>query len=78
MTGAHWGNYSQYTIFNLITAHTLQAHSQAISNYRLCTFICFFIKAYVVGQQVEAIQMSTNNICFYTEPQKKYHISIIK
>ena len=29
-------------------------------------FFCFFIKAYVF----EAIQMSTNNICFYKEADK--------
>ena len=28
--------------------------------------------------QVDAIQMSTKNICFYKENQKKYHINVIK
>ena len=27
-------------------------------------FLIFFIKAYIVGTQVDAIQMSTHNICF--------------
>ena len=30
-------------------------------------FLIFFIKAYVVGTQAEAIQMSSHNICFYKE-----------
>ena len=28
-------------------------------------FLISFIKAYVVGTRLEAIQMSTHNICFY-------------
>ena len=41
-------------------------------------FLIFFIKTYVVGtgfelpQLVEAIQMSSHNICFYKEVDKKY------
>ena len=42
-------------------------------------FFCliFFIKAYIVGsfelhRQVDAIQMSTHNICLYKEVDKKY------
>ena len=41
-------------------------------------FLIFFIKAYVVGTHfelprlVQAIQMSTNNICFHNEVDKKY------
>ena len=37
-------------------------------------FLIFFIKAYAVGthQQVDAIQMSTHNICLYKEIDKKY------
>ena len=37
-----------------------------------CIFcICFLINAYVVGTKVEAIQMSTNKICFYKEQEKR-------
>ena len=41
-------------------------------------FLTFFIKAYVVGahlklhRQVDAIQMSTHNICLHKEVKKKY------
>ena len=41
-------------------------------------FLIFFIKAFVVGYsfelhgQVDAIQMSTHNICLYKEVKKKY------
>ena len=41
-------------------------------------FLIFFIKAYVVGthlnciDKVDAIQMSTHNICLYKEVGKKY------
>ena len=35
-------------------------------------FMVFFIKAYVMGIQVDAIQMSTHNICPYKEEDKKY------
>ena len=35
-------------------------------------FLIFFIKAYVVGTQVDAIQMRTHNICLYKKVNKKY------
>ena len=35
-------------------------------------FLIFFIKTYVVGTQVDAIQMSTQNICLYKEVKNKY------
>ena len=41
-------------------------------------FLIFFIKAYVVGthlrlhRQVDAIQMSTHNLCLYKDVKKKY------
>ena len=41
-------------------------------------FLIFFINAYVVGTHlncidVDAIQMSTHNICLYKEVDKKVH-----
>ena len=39
-------------------------------NCFLFFFLIFFIKAYVVGTQVDAIQMSTHNICLYKEVDK--------
>ena len=45
-------------------------------------FVYFFIKAYVVGTHlnciIDAIQMSTHNICLYKENQKKNRLIIIK
>ena len=40
----------------------------------LCVFpfLIFFMKAYVVGTQVGAIQMGTHNICLYKEVYMKY------
>ena len=53
----------------------LQRTSLGISNdtYTIFFLIFFAIKAYVVVthlQQIEAIQMGTHNVCFYTEIDK--------
>ena len=68
------------TVFNLITAHTLYVHSQAVpyfSGYGQCTFCLLLYKGICCGypfelhQLVDAIQMSTHSICFSQESQKK-------
>ena len=42
-------------------------------DYAIFFLLIFFIKAYVVGtRQVDAIQISTHNICLYKDVDKKY------
>ena len=70
------------TVFDLINTHTLISE-QSESNFivfRLqphCTFCLFLYKGICCGypfelhRLVDAIQMSSYNICFYKENQKK-------
>ena len=75
------------TIFILITANTListQSSSFIVFKLYLVYFYLLLYKSvccrylFELPQQVQAIKMSTNNICFHKENQKKYCISIIK
>ena len=56
----------------------------SLQNAASVLFVYFFVKAYVVGtclnciDFVDAIQMSTHNICFYKENQRQNRIDIIK
>ena len=75
------------TIFALITAHApISAQSSTLVVFTLQS-VYFYLLLYKnvccgysfdLPQQVQAIQMSTHNICFYKENQKIYHIIIIK
>ena len=54
-----------------------QSSNLVVLDYSQCTFIYFFIKknvycwySFELPQQLKAIQLSTNNICFYEENQK--------
>ena len=69
---------SNITVFDLITAHTpISAQSGSLQITASVLFVYFFIKAYVVGTHlnciIDAIQMSTHNICIYNENKKKLH-----
>ena len=68
-----------YTVFDLITAHTpISAQSsnfvvfmlQPMFLYVLYKSICYGY-SFELPQQVEAIQMSTHNICFYKDNQEQ-------
>ena len=68
------------TIFNLITAYTpisAQSRNSVSSDYNLCTFSLLLYKgicceySFELHWLVDAIQMSTHNICLYKENQKK-------
>ena len=74
------------TVFDLITAHAPEsARSSNLVVFRLQPMYFYLLLykniqcgySFELPQQVEAIQMSTNNICFYKENQKiishKYH-----
>ena len=82
-------HHIQPTVFDLITAHTpISAHSQCTFYLTVfmyvILFIYFFYKGICCGFSfelhglVDAIQMSTHNICLYKENQKKNRIIIIK
>ena len=73
------------TVINLITAHApISAQSSYLVVFSLQpvyfslllyeNICCWY--SFELPQQVEAIQMSTNNICFYKEKQKKYCVSL--
>ena len=76
----------QLNIFDLITAQThisavklflsLQITNRVLILLLYKSIRCWY--SFELPQQVEAIQMSTNNLCFYKETQKKNHINIIK
>ena len=70
------------TKFDLITAHTpISTQSSCYMVFRLQSvhFYPFFYKSICCGylfelpQQVEAIQISSNNICFYEDQKKVSH-----
>ena len=83
MHNAQKGLYSlcrQHTVFDLITAHTpisAQSGNSVVSDYSQCTFSLLLYKGICCGYSfelhrlVDAIQMSTHNICLYKENQKK-------
>ena len=64
------------TLFNLITTHTpISAQS---SDYSQCTLLLLYkdIRCgypFELRRLIDAIQMSTHNICFYEENQRKSH-----
>ena len=72
-------NTKGFTIFDLITAHTPISAQSSNSDYNQCIFCLLVYKGICFGypfelhRLVDAIQMSTKNICFYKENQKKTH-----
>ena len=79
--------YIMLTIVDLITALTLvsaQSNNFGVFKFQLLYFYLLLYKSiccwysFELPQLVEAIQMSTNNIGFYKENQKKIHIRTIK
>ena len=78
----------EHTVIHLITAYApISAQSSylvGLSSLQPVYFSLLLYKniccwySFELPRQVEAIQMSTNNICFYKEKQKKYCVSIIK
>ena len=72
-----------YTVFNLITAHTLissQSRNSAVFCLQPVYFFSDFLYkgiccgySFELHRLVDVIQMSTHNICLYKENQKKSH-----
>ena len=80
--------WAHSTVFDLITAHTpISAQSRNSVVFRLQPVYFFSLLLYKgiccgysfeLHRLVNAIQMSSHNICFYKENQKKNRIIIIK
>ena len=72
--------YTKHTVFDLITAHTpIRGQSSNSIVFRLQpVYFCLLLYkgicyeySFELHRLVDAIQMSTHNICFYKENQKK-------
>ena len=58
MRGIFNDAYLIFALIYFIKVYIVSTHLNYLDN---------FIKAYVVGTQVDAIQMGTHNICYYKE-----------
>ena len=77
-----------YTVFDLITAHipiSAQSSNSIVFRLQPVYFFCLLLHksicceySFELHRLVDAIQMSTHNICLYKENQKKNRIIIIK